>query len=271
MTKGKHGRMKLWVFLIISFIGTVAANGGKCTASTDCLNGGTCNGLKNMTTITNSTNTTGVCRCTDKYSGDFCEAKCKYNCFHGGFCYDNRSERSPRDNPLSDVSCQCRQGWMGDSCSEQYMQCQDGKKCLNGGVCRITDASDDGTQSSGLVYRCECEPDYEGNFCETISTAKEKEILQEKNIAAATSVKQISVGEYFGILLGVGLAIGIIGGALIFSRRNNARHSNSLDSTIMEADDRSPMNPTITMSDDNTTEQANINCGVESFNDNEII
>jgi hypothetical protein len=142
---------------------------------------------------------------------------------------------------------------------------------LNGGVCRITDASDDGTQSSGLVYRCECEPDYEGDFCEAISTAKEKEILQGKSIAAATSVKQISVGEYFGIMLGVGLAIGIIGGALIVSRRNNARHSNSLDTTIIDANNRSPMNPTMTMSDENTTGQANRNCDVESFNDNEII
>ena len=270
--------MMFWVLFIISFIDAVIADGGECTSTKQCWNGGTCYGLQNITTITNSTNstnttttTTGVCRCTDRYSGDFCKAKCKYNCLHGGFCHDNRSERSPRDTSLPDVSCQCRQGWMGDTCSEQYMLCLDGKKCLNGGVCRSKDESDDGTQPSGRVYRCECDRDFQGDFCETINAAKEKEMLQEASIAAATAVKPISIGEYFGIMLGVGLAIGITGGALILLRRKNGRNTNSLDVNVMDTDGSSTMNHTMTMREDNTTRKANGDRDVDSVHDNEII
>ena len=185
---------------------------------------------------------------------------------------------------LSDFTCTCPKGWKGITCSIQYTKCLDGKQCLHGSACRRTGDGDD-TVDDEASYVCECDPDYEGDVCETLRTAKEKERLQDSTTTAASadissSTRRFSGGESFGITLGVGLAIGIIVGVLIMSHR---RRNNALQSETYVVDMDIDMNAKDSYNEhDNVNVNANdsgtgngvvnsLELKVETVNDNEII
>lgn len=282
----------LLLVVIALFTSVAGAGGGKCNTTSQCRNGGTCYGIE---TVTNSSNITGVCRCAEKYTGDFCSIKCLQKCLNGGACIYTPKEHSQGNAGLSDFSCTCPLGWKGSTCSIPYIQCPEGnpkgKQCLHGATCaRTVDANDDDTDAGGRNYQCDCDPDYEGYVCETLRTVKEKERLQDTTTASTTGIsrssKRFSGGESFGIIVGVGLAIGIIVAVLIMSRRRNkSRHAPQIDSVVldMDIDGSSTMNSTTKdnhndhdnyITNDNTTGNGvgnQLDLHVETVNDNEII
>lgn len=249
--------MKVVFLLVALFVSLTSAQtgGGACTSHTQCLHGGTC--------------TNNSCHCATNFTGAFCHTKCLLACSNGGTCQLKSTEHSQGEPLLSDYSCDCPTGWKGSSCTISYVQCKDGKQCLNGAVCAISDDSDD---APGVTYRCECDPDHGGDFCETIKTAAIKQRIQENQQASSlsSSSKKFSPGESVGIALGVGLAIGLLLGVGIMARRNSKGRPlrEGMDAGALDADGSSTIQKVTTVGN---AQKGHEDITVEEIEENEVI
>eukprot|EP01029_Cantina_marsupialis_P018749 TRINITY_DN431_c0_g1_i4.p1 TRINITY_DN431_c0_g1~~TRINITY_DN431_c0_g1_i4.p1 ORF type:complete len:1281 (-),score=405.32 TRINITY_DN431_c0_g1_i4:529-4371(-) len=115
----------------------------------------------------------GECSCMDGYIGDTCSQRCcAENCNYNGMCYhvsgscscgfgyygETCAQRfcqydcSGHGTCLSDGSCDCDDGWLGDGCYIEELSCKD------------PDCSGHGTCDNGI---CFCDRHYDGESCET--------------------------------------------------------------------------------------------------------
>ncbi|XP_039262601.2 slit homolog 1 protein-like isoform X2 [Styela clava] len=103
---------------------------------------------------------TYTCKCPPGWSGDFChieiEDPCSENpCMNEGQCFPSLAS----DGQV-EFRCECKIGFRGLNCSEEWDPCLD-HKCENEAQCVM-----DG--SNGAGYRCECSRGYRGQYCEFI-------------------------------------------------------------------------------------------------------
>jgi hypothetical protein len=79
---------------------------------------------------------------------DFLVFYCNPKCLHGGTCVGDVN---------NSTKCECPVSYFGDTCNSS--KC-DSVTCENNGVCRLDNSTKEG-------YRCECDEDFYGKFCET--------------------------------------------------------------------------------------------------------
>ena len=128
-----------------------------CDNDTQCLHGGVC-------AEPNENHAHQYCHCAVGYVGDRCNSFCPLECQNGGYCrYQQTSEPSrqfEKDRNPADYMCQCFGLFEGAFCEIPYMNCGDGTRCYNGGICKLL--SNDGTSSI-----CECPRGFGGPTCQS--------------------------------------------------------------------------------------------------------
>ncbi|XP_072027329.1 uncharacterized protein [Amphiura filiformis] len=112
-----------------------------------CLNGGQCSAINN--------NQTFSCRCTNGYTGNFCQtppSPCLSTpCQNGGRCSDIDSNQA--------FLCRCTNGYTGNLCQTPPSPCLS-EPCRNGGRCSTIN-------NNNQAFSCRCSHGYTGNRCQT--------------------------------------------------------------------------------------------------------
>ncbi|XP_060608376.1 fibropellin-1-like isoform X2 [Ruditapes philippinarum] len=157
----------IWITVAVFLVSTAGAATGETNAKfsrflTDynkvdhcsrnpCQHGGTCENHHSHT----------ECRCTDAYTGIFCETLkdhcASHPCQHGGTCHNEKSYHLLSGSEYS-YRCDCQAGWMGHSC-EIVDPCSN-NPCQNSGTCHHSFHHPHG-------YYCACATGYVGDYCET--------------------------------------------------------------------------------------------------------
>lgn len=155
------------------FCETVTEPEGPCNPS-PCLNGGSC--------FVFGTNT--FCSCVSPFSGTFCEVEntipqCSPNpCLNEGTCTDNG------DNTFS---CECVEGFGGDTCEVDTNLC-DPNPCFNGGSCFL----------DGENPACSCPEGFDGELCENELAAVGLGTFLDESFGTVTDFR----GGFIGVLEG---------------------------------------------------------------------
>ena len=109
-----------------------------------------------------------------------------------------------QDRNPADYVCQCFGLFEGKFCEVPYMNCGDGRRCYNGGVCRQSTSSL--TKSATTTAVCDCPSGFGGPTCQ--SPQSEATASDGGNIdGAARGAPGRKAGTIFGILFAVAFLI----------------------------------------------------------------
>ena len=136
-----------------------------CETNDQCLHGGLCHSADS------DTGTYRHCHCHRDYGGHRCERYCPLICENGGVCHETENSEGGGSFAFDTASrykeepyyCSCLGYWTGPTCSTPYVNCPDGRQCLNGGKC----LKDVDSTTSGSY--CDCPTEFVGRACEILA------------------------------------------------------------------------------------------------------
>ncbi|XP_017479439.1 PREDICTED: neurogenic locus Notch protein-like, partial [Rhagoletis zephyria] len=126
-----------------------------CLQTRPCENGGRC--------VLKGDVDNFECQCAPGWRGPRCEEadNCvSQPCRNGAICHSHSNGTATSAFGFVGYTCDCAPGFRGPTCGEDIDECAEqgsAKACNQNGVCINTPGS----------YRCNCEQDYTGQFCET--------------------------------------------------------------------------------------------------------
>lgn len=176
-----------------------AEPGDACDYDDHCENGGTCEEADEQ-------HTHKYCHCADGFAGIRCHDFCPKNCQNGSYCrYHEMAEphRFDKDRDPDDYVCQCFGLFEGDLCEISYMNCGDGTRCYNGGVCRhveVIEVHEDNSETTITEKICDCPPGYGGPTCQ--GPPDEPTMATRARLSMLPSGRKNKTAVFFGLLFG---------------------------------------------------------------------
>lgn len=179
-----------------------------CDRNEDCRNGGICK--------FNTTTGVSECDCAERYIGPKCTRYCPLQCENDGICRFRAGHGEDEhlyglDTNIEHYECKCMPGFTGRRCQAPFVECPDGRQCLNGGECTET-------SQNSTVYTCVCPYGFEGKQC---ASPNEERTYQKGPV---TKDEPISHGGMVSIVL----ASLVVVVAIVLSIRKKRRMGRSL-------------------------------------------
>jgi hypothetical protein len=181
-----------------------------CRSDAQCLNGGRCRGGDTFGSYT-------YCACPSGYGGDRCEDHCPLECLNGGRCIANNnwsSSSGTEKKTAATYHCKCLGLFTGSVCSLSYVNCSDGNRCYNGGMCLAARASSlppstatatTTTTTTTSATTCACPDGYVGPTCRTSTTTTS---LVDAAVAAGSLSS--TVLALSAAVAAMGLVVGVV-------------------------------------------------------------